>query len=51
MHWAPFFEVAWRYFKRTYPEPFVGNADAENLLAFLFGMLSHHVRTVVVLLQ
>ena len=43
LHWAPFFEVAFRYFRNTYTTQFVGNEDAERLLVFLLGMTSHHV--------
>ncbi len=33
-------------FRRTYPEPFLGNAKAEKLLAFLLGVASHQTSDV-----
>ena len=46
MHWTPWMRVAFAYFRRTYPEPFLGNAAAEKLLAFLLGMASHQTADV-----
>ena len=41
-------EVAFSYFRRTYPEPFAGDnaAAAERLLSFLLGMASHQTADV-----
>ena len=30
MHWTPWMKVAFEYFRRTYPEPFVGDGAAEK---------------------
>lgn len=45
IHWGHYQKVAWDYFRKTYPDP-IGNEDAENLFAFLFGIVSHQVADV-----
>ena len=42
IHWGRFQEVAWNYFRKTYPNP-IGNDDAEKLIAFMMGLVSHQV--------
>ena len=42
IHWGRFQEVAWNYFRNTYPNP-IGNDDAEKLIAFIMGIVSHQV--------
>jgi hypothetical protein len=41
-HWGRYQEVAWNYFRETYPDP-IGNYDAERLMAFILGLTSHQV--------
>ncbi|KAJ2595275.1 hypothetical protein H4R99_005418 [Coemansia sp. RSA 1722] len=40
-HWTPFLEYGVEYFQRTYTKPY--SAQAEQLIAFLFGIASHQV--------
>ncbi|KAJ1937790.1 hypothetical protein GGF37_005065, partial [Kickxella alabastrina] len=40
-HWTPFLEVGVAYLLRTYSQPY--SAQAEQLVAFLFGIASHQV--------
>ena len=42
IHWGRFQEVAWQYFRKAYPNP-IGNDDAEKLIAFIMGIVSHQV--------
>ena len=46
IHWGRFQEVAWTYFRKTYPNP-IGNDDAEKLMAFMLGIVSHQVSNLV----
>ena len=42
VHWGRYQQVAWDYFRKTYPNP-IGNPDAEKLIAFILGLTSHQV--------
>ena len=45
IHWGQWQDVAWKYFRKTYPDP-IGNPDAEKLFAFILGVTSHQVADV-----
>ena len=45
IHWGQWQDVAWKYFRKTYPDP-IGNPDAEKLFAFILGATSHQVADV-----
>ena len=45
IHWGRYQEVAWNYFRKTYPDP-IGNPEAEKLFAFILGFTSHQVADV-----